>query len=83
MPWTEEDANRALELTRSRIVQGATVDEAGAIFLPRLADGPEEVHWFVVGRAELSRWVEGGASEYDPKQNYLAGQDAGTRFTGP
>jgi acyl-CoA dehydrogenase len=24
----------------------------------RLADGPDEVHWFVVGRAELQRWVE-------------------------
>ncbi len=34
MPWTEESANRALELVRSRIAQGATVDEAMAIFLP-------------------------------------------------
>ena len=22
----------------------------------RLADGPDEVHWFVVGRAEIARW---------------------------
>lgn len=29
MPWTEESANRALELIRSRIAQGGTVDEAG------------------------------------------------------
>ena len=34
MPWSEETANRALELIRSRIAQGATVDEAMAIFLP-------------------------------------------------
>ena len=38
----------------------------------RLADGPDEVHWFVVGRAELARWVEDGASEYDPKASYLS-----------
>ena len=36
----------------------------------RLADGPDEVHWFVVGRAELQRWVEEGG-EYDPKLAYL------------
>ena len=49
----------------------------------RLADGPDEVHWFVVGRAELSRWVEEGASEYDPKASYLARQPAGAAFRGP
>ncbi|MFP6605807.1 MAG: acyl-CoA dehydrogenase family protein [Myxococcota bacterium] len=38
----------------------------------RLADGPDEVHWFVVGRAELARWVEDGASDYDPKASYLS-----------
>ena len=43
----------------------------------RLADGPDEVHWFVVGRAELARWVEEGASEYDPKASYLARPTAG------
>ena len=24
----------------------------------RLADGPDEVHWFVVGRSELARWTD-------------------------
>ena len=33
----------------------------------RLADGPDEVHWFVVGRAELASWEEQAAG-YDPKQ---------------
>jgi acyl-CoA dehydrogenase len=32
----------------------------------RLADGPDEVHWFVVGRAELASWEE-QAKHYDPK----------------
>jgi acyl-CoA dehydrogenase len=49
----------------------------------RLADGPDEVHWFVVGRAELSRWVEDGASDYDPKASYLARPSMGKVFTGP
>ncbi len=49
----------------------------------RLADGPDEVHWFVVGRAELSRWVEEGASEYDPKGSYLSRQPSGQVFSGP
>jgi acyl-CoA dehydrogenase len=49
----------------------------------RLADGPDEVHWFVVGRAELARWVEEGASEYDPKGSYLSQQPSGLNFTGP
>ena len=40
----------------------------------RLADGPDEVHWFVVGRAELARWLEDDASDYDPKAAFLAGQ---------
>ena len=48
----------------------------------RLADGPDEVHWFVVGRAELSRWVEEGASEYDPKASYLSRQPTGQAFSG-
>jgi acyl-CoA dehydrogenase len=49
----------------------------------RLADGPDEVHWFVVGRAELQRWVEDGASEYDPKASYLARPQMGKVFAGP
>ena len=39
----------------------------------RLADGPDEVHWFVVGRAELNRWSE-EARDYDPKKEFLIGQ---------
>ncbi len=49
----------------------------------RLADGPDEVHWFVVGRAELSRWTEEGASDYDPKASYMARVQTGQVFTGP
>jgi acyl-CoA dehydrogenase len=50
----------------------------------RLADGPDEVHWFVVGRAELARWVEDKASEYDPKTAYLSTKPAeGKVFSGP
>ncbi len=48
----------------------------------RLADGPDEVHWFVVGRAELASWQE-AAADYDPKAAYLARPEAGRRFTGP
>jgi len=49
----------------------------------RLADGPDEVHWFVVGRAELARWVEDGASEYDPKASAMQGGAPGKVFSGP
>jgi acyl-CoA dehydrogenase len=49
----------------------------------RLADGPDEVHWFVVGRAELARWTEEGASAYDPKQDYLSRPQSGKVFSGP
>jgi acyl-CoA dehydrogenase len=49
----------------------------------RLADGPDEVHWFVVGRAELSRWVEDGAADYDPKASYLSRPQMDKLFTGP
>jgi acyl-CoA dehydrogenase len=49
----------------------------------RLADGPDEVHWFVVGRAELARWVEDGASDYDPKGSYLSRPEMGKVFSGP
>ena len=36
----------------------------------RLADGPDEVHWHVVGRAEIAYWNEHGARDYDPKSAY-------------
>ena len=50
----------------------------------RLADGPDEVHWFVVGRSELSRWSQEEIDAYDPKQTYLDSQAAnGKTFTGP
>jgi acyl-CoA dehydrogenase len=45
----------------------------------RLADGPDEVHWFVVGRAELARWSEDGAFDYNPKEAHQRGQV----FSGP
>ena len=50
----------------------------------RLADGPDEVHWHVVGRAELTAW-EQAAQGYDPKVAYYAeqGGSEGTVFTGP
>ncbi len=48
----------------------------------RLADGPDEVHWFVVGRAELARWEE-AAREYDPKRDHQARAAAGRTFSGP
>ena len=49
----------------------------------RLADGPDEVHWFVVGRAELAYWTEQGASDYDPKASYLSRPSEGKVFSGP
>ena len=52
----------------------------------RLADGPDEVHWFVVGRAELARGEEEGGVDYNPKETYLAQveEDAQPQvFTGP
>jgi acyl-CoA dehydrogenase len=54
----------------------------------RLADGPDEVHWHVVGRAELASW-EPEAAHYDPKAAYYAGldgsgsSDRAAAFTGP
>jgi acyl-CoA dehydrogenase len=54
----------------------------------RLADGPDEVHWHVVGRAELASW-EPEAERYDPKATYYAGIDGdgalerSSAFTGP
>jgi|TARA_B100001769_G_scaffold261924_1_gene243823 acyl-CoA dehydrogenase len=41
----------------------------------RLADGPDEVHWFVVGRAELRRWETEGGIKYDPKASYYSEDD--------
>jgi acyl-CoA dehydrogenase len=38
----------------------------------RLADGPDEVHWFVVGRAELQRWEAEGGTDYDPRALHRA-----------
>ncbi len=49
----------------------------------RLADGPDEVHWFVVGRAELARWEEEGARDYNPKASFQSLAPAGKNFTGP
>jgi acyl-CoA dehydrogenase len=48
----------------------------------RLADGPDEVHWYVVGRAELSRFGEDRKS-YDPKAEYLSRPQNQRSFTGP
>ena len=48
----------------------------------RLADGPDEVHWFVVGRAELQRW-EADAADYDPQATYEAEAEKGYVFSGP
>ena len=47
----------------------------------RLADGPDEVHWHVVGRAELASW-ETEAERYDPKAAYYADLDGGGRPVG-
>ncbi len=51
----------------------------------RLADGPDEVHWFVVGRSELARWEEEGGNTYDPKEIYLARTESSQDgvFSGP
>ena len=40
------------------------VDRSASVRTLRLADGPDEVHWFVVGRAEVNNhvpldWVPG------------------------
>ena len=43
----------------------------------RLADGPDEVHWFVVGRAELACWTE-AAKDYDPKEAFFKSQQEGS-----
>ena len=49
----------------------------------RLADGPDEVHWFVVGRAELAYWASEGAKDYNPKEEYLGRPEPGKVFSGP
>ena len=52
----------------------------------RLADGPDEVHWHVVGRAEMRASEEEGGSTYDPKATYYENRDAGSSgkaFSGP
>jgi acyl-CoA dehydrogenase len=50
----------------------------------RLADGPDEVHWFVVGRAEIAS-MEEAAVGYDPKAEYYAqlAEDHSGVFSGP
>ena len=42
----------------------------------RLADGPDEVHWHVVGRAEL-RAREAVGVDYDPNRDFYANQANG------
>ena len=51
----------------------------------RLADGPDEVHWFVVGRAELRAKEADGGIDYDPKRDYYESPrtDTGAIFSGP
>ena len=49
----------------------------------RLADGPDEVHWFVVGRSEYARWSQEEIDAYNPKENYQERMDKDLRFTGP
>jgi acyl-CoA dehydrogenase len=54
----------------------------------RLADGPDEVHWMVVGRSEVNKG-EDAARDYDPKQKFLDAQESGEvemkdgAFSGP
>ena len=50
----------------------------------RLADGPDEVHWMVVGRAECAAG-EDAARGYDPKTEYYAKADQMPEgmFSGP
>src|SRR6478752_590991 len=44
----------------------------------RLADGPDEVHWHVVGRAELTRYEDDHASIVGPTRT-----EQGVAFSGP
>src|SRR5215210_2584389 len=45
----------------------------------RIADGPDEVHWMVVGRAELARYAEDHASTVGPPK----GSNRDGMFSGP
>jgi len=45
----------------------------------RLADGPDEVHWHVVGRAELTRYED----DHEPAVVNGGSPDQGARFSGP
>jgi acyl-CoA dehydrogenase len=49
----------------------------------RLADGPDEVHWYVVGRAEIAHWAEDSPRSYDPKAAALSGTGEAVTFSGP
>jgi acyl-CoA dehydrogenase len=50
----------------------------------RLADGPDEVHWHVVGRQEAAS-MEEAARDYNPKETFYAsaGSDHSGVFSGP
>ncbi|MEC7435117.1 MAG: acyl-CoA dehydrogenase family protein, partial [Actinomycetota bacterium] len=50
----------------------------------RLADGPDEVHWFVVGRSEIAS-TEEAARDYNPKETFYAekGSDSAVALSGP
>jgi acyl-CoA dehydrogenase len=50
----------------------------------RLADGPDEVHWHVVGRSEIASHEE-AARDYDPKTEYYDNLDTAQDgiFSGP
>ena len=50
----------------------------------RLADGPDEVHWFVVGRSEIAS-TEEAARNYNPKETFYAekGSDSAVAFSDP
>ena len=50
----------------------------------RLADGPDEVHWHVVGRAETASHEE-AARDYNPKETFYENQNASLDgiFSGP
>ncbi len=50
----------------------------------RLADGPDEVHWFVVGRSEIASHEE-AAHGYNPKEAFYANEASDNEgvFSGP
>jgi acyl-CoA dehydrogenase len=45
----------------------------------RLADGPDEVHWYVVGRAELTRYED----DHAPGVVKTTSAELGGQFSGP